>query len=65
MAEADNGLLLGLEVPVLDAASAGWVSMATGAVVLAGFTWVLWKILGGGTASGKDTAVTKETKRKE
>jgi hypothetical protein len=65
MAEAESGLLLGLEVPVLDAASSGWVSMATGAVVLVGFTWVLWKMLGGGAASGKGTAVKKDIKRKE
>jgi hypothetical protein len=71
MAEAENGLLLGLEVPVLEAAGAGWVSMATGAVVLVGFTWVLWKILGGGggggaaAVSGKAPVVAKEAKRKE
>jgi hypothetical protein len=45
--------------------------MATGAVVLVGFTWVLWKILGGGggggaaAVSGKAPVVAKEAKRKE
>jgi hypothetical protein len=62
MAEAENGLLLGLEVPVLEAAGAGWVSMATGAVVLVGFTWILWKILGGSPSKDKEV---KEVKREE
>lgn len=62
MAEAGNGLLLGLDVPILDAASAGWVSMATMAVVLAGFTWVVWKLVGG-VPGGK--GAVKEVKKKE
>lgn len=62
MAEVENGLLLGLDVPVLDAASAGWVSMATMAVVLAGFTWVVWKLVGGGGGAEKQV---KEVKKKE
>jgi len=53
MGEAEDGLLLGLEVPVLDAEKArGWVGIATVAVVVAGFTWVVWKVLGG-CAGGK------------
>ena len=61
-AEVENGLLLNLDVPVLNEAGAGWVSMATMAVVLAGFTWVVWKLVGGGGAV-KD--VKKEAKKKE
>lgn len=58
----ENGLLLGLEVPILDAKAAGWVPMATMAVVLAGFTWVVWKLIGGG---GRAEAKTRQTKKKE
>ena len=62
MAEAENGLLLDLEVPVLDAGKAGsWVGIATVAVVVAGFTWVVWKVLGGGAGAGK---VEKDGKKK-
>jgi len=51
MGEGEQGLLLGLQVPVLDAKAAGsWVPVATMAVVLCGFGWVIWKILGGGKA---------------
>jgi hypothetical protein len=54
MGETEEGLLLGLEVPVLDAAkSGGWVGIATVGVVVVGFTWVVWKVLGGGAGSGK------------
>jgi hypothetical protein len=62
MAEAgsENGLLLDLNVPVLDSRFAGWVPMATLAVVLAGFTWVIWKLAGSG-----GSAATKEVKKKQ
>jgi hypothetical protein len=64
MGEAEDGLLLGLEVPVLDAGSAGgWVGMATVGVVVAGFTWVCWKVLGGG-AGGKKVE-KKDISKKE
>jgi len=66
MAEAERGLLLGLDVPVLDAETAGsWVGFATVAVVVAGFTWVVWKVLGGGGAGGKAEKEVKEVKKKE
>ena len=61
MAEAENGLLLGLDVPVLNAeANKSWVGLATVAVVLAGFTWVVWKVLGGGGAGAKTVKVDKK-----
>ncbi|OQO03677.1 hypothetical protein B0A48_10342 [Cryoendolithus antarcticus] len=44
---ADTNGLLDLQVPVLDPTSSRWVSMATSAVVVAGFSWVLWKLFGG------------------
>jgi hypothetical protein len=54
---------LGLDVPVLNAeANKSWVGLATVAVVLAGFTWVVWKVLGGGAGSGK---VAKKDGRKK
>lgn len=59
--EIENGLLLNLDVPVLNEAGAGWVSMATMAVVLAGFTWVVWKLVGGGGVK----EMKKEVKKKE
>lgn len=34
-----------VHVPVLDASRIAWVNAGTAAVVLAGFTWVLWKLL--------------------
>ncbi|KAI3475318.1 hypothetical protein L1887_63295 [Cichorium endivia] len=43
--------------------AAGWVPMATMAVVLAGFTWVVWKLIGGG--GGRAEAKTRQTKKKE
>lgn len=58
----ENGLLLSLNVPVLDSKVAGWVPMATMAVVLAGFTWVMWKLLGGG---GKAEIKNVQGKKKE
>jgi hypothetical protein len=62
MAGAEQGLLLGLEVPVLDAKVAGgWVPVATMAVVVLGFGWVVWKVLAGG--SGKDKG--KDVKKKQ
>lgn len=64
MAEARDGLLLGLDVPVLNAEKAGgWVGIATVAVVVAGFTWVVWKVLGGGAGAG--AGKVKEGKKKE
>jgi hypothetical protein len=64
MAEAgsENGLLLDLNVPVLDSRFAGWVPMATLAVVLAGFTWVVWKLASGGAGGA---AASKEAKKKQ
>jgi hypothetical protein len=65
MAEKENGLLLGLDVPVLDSASAGWVSIVTMATVLAGFTWVVWKLVGGSVGGAeKGNFVRKEAKKK-
>lgn len=63
MAEVENGLLLDVNVPVLNESGAGWVSVATMAVVVAGFTWVAWKLLGGGAAAKKETK--KEVKKKD
>lgn len=56
----ENGLILGLDVPVLNSKAAGWVPAATMAVVLAGFAWVAWKLVGGGGPKAE-----KETKKKQ
>lgn len=58
--EEGKGLLLNLDVPVLDSKGAGWVPTATMAVVLAGFAWVLFKLVGGG---GKGKAAEKMAKK--
>jgi hypothetical protein len=58
MAEAGSDL----KVPVLDSKFAGWVPMATLAVVLAGFTWVIWKLAGGG---GGAASAKREVKKKQ
>lgn len=58
--EEGKGLLLNLDVPVLDSKGAGWVPTATMAVVLAGFAWVLFKLVGGG---GKGKAAEKRAKK--
>jgi len=62
MAEAGskNALLLDLSVPVLDSKFAGWVPMATLAVVLAGFTWVIWKLAGGGGSAAENKVKKKQ-----
>lgn len=62
MVEAENGLLLDLEVPVLNAAAAAgsWVGMATVAVVVAGFTWVVWKMVGRGGGAKVDDGKKKK-----
>ena len=66
LAEAENGLLLGLEVPVLNAeANRSWVGLATVAVVVAGFTWVVWKVLGGGSAGAAKVDKKGGGKKKE
>jgi hypothetical protein len=66
MAGAEQGLLLGLEVPVLDAKVAGgWVPVATMAVVVLGFGWVVWKVLAGGSGSGSGEGKAKEVKKKQ
>ena len=66
LAEAENGLLLGLEVPVLDAeANRSWVGLATVAVVVAGFTWVVWKVLGGAGAGAAKVDRKDGGKKKE
>lgn len=58
--EQQDGLLLDLSVPVLDSKSAGWVPMATAAVVLAGFAWVVWKLVGGSGGAAKEREVKKK-----
>lgn len=66
MGEAEEGLLLGLEVPVLNAeANRGWVGIATVAVVVAGFTWVVWKVLGGGGGAVAGKGEKKREVKKE
>lgn len=46
--DAEGGLLLGLEAPVLEAEGAGWVVPATVVVIVLGFAWVVFKMVGGG-----------------
>ena len=55
-----HGLMLDLNVPVLDSKFAGWVPMATLAVVLAGFGWVVLKLVGGGGAKKEAEAKKKQ-----
>lgn len=56
---SENGLLLDLNVPVLDSKFAGWVPIATLAVVLAGFGWVVLKLVGGGSGAAKKVEAKK------
>lgn len=54
---ADGRLILTLQVPILDmsAPSATWVEDGTVGVVIMGFLWVVWKLLGvGGFGAVKD-----------
>ena len=46
-------------------ANRGWVGIATVAVVVAGFTWVVWKVLGGGGSSAGKVGKTDGGKKKE
>ena len=41
-----------IRVPVLDLDKSGWVNVGTAAVVLAGFSWVAWKLVSVYLASG-------------
>ncbi|KAI6360225.1 hypothetical protein MCOR31_009183 [Pyricularia oryzae] len=62
-------LVLGVDVPVLDIERSGWIGAGTAAVILLGFGWVVWKLLGaglaksaeGGTAPGVQKPETKKT----
>lgn len=46
--------MLELNVPVLDPHKAGWVPWMTGVVVLVGFGWVMWKLIGGSPAQKEE-----------
>jgi hypothetical protein len=61
-------LVNALSVPVLDLDKSGYVEMGTAAVVLVGFLWVLWCLIGVwrdvGYGHGSVKGVGKEKKRK-
>jgi hypothetical protein len=63
-----EGLMNVLSVPVLDLNKSGYVEMGTAAVVLVGFLWVLWCLVGvwrtAGYGNGSVKSVGKEKKTK-
>lgn len=65
---SSSGLLINsVRVPVLDLDRAQWVGAGTAAAVLAGFAWVVWKLVGvylregyGARSEGKESKEKKE-----
>lgn len=59
-------LVCGLSVPVLDLDRSAWVESGTAVVVLGGFVWVLWCLVGvwrgDGWGSGSGKRVVGEKK---
>lgn len=55
-----------LVVPALEEKAASTIELGTAAVVILGFTWVLWKVIRGVVANGYGTKATvKEDKKKK
>lgn len=60
------GLLVNeVKVPVLDLEKAGWVNVGTAAVVLLGFVWVVWKLVGVWRKEGYRNVEEEKKKKKQ
>lgn len=60
---ADGKLVNTVKVPVLNLEKADWVGTVTGAVVVAGFAWVVIKLLGVVVMGGKNVGEDKKKKQ--
>lgn len=58
-------LVLGVDVPVLDIERSGWIGAGTAAVILLGFGWVVWKLLGAGLAKSAEGGMAPGVQKPE
>lgn len=58
-------LMLSVDVPVLDIEKSGWIGAGTAAVILLGFGWVAWKLLGAGRINDGKTRQTPGLQKSE